>query len=324
MSDNGGICIDRLWMEKMCAKEPLPRRTEQVLATVVQEGGEYAYAARRKLVESNIRFAYFYAKQLRQFYGIYEDIVGMILTSMWVASETFKPVGVRFTVYAAQRIKWDIARDTLRNWNKVALPATTFNTIGEMTRWVEYFKNEHLRDPDKEELVEQFGEHRADAYYASRHTRNLDEHARSYEGSPSTELTYKDLLQYEGDGAGIGNSDQKSIDSDEQSVLRSLVDGWVSGGSKKLQERNREILRGRFYEDKTLEELGKKYRLSRERIRQVEAKFVRDVRTKRMYKWFRDEYQNIFPGFAKEIARPVERPAPVKRTTSREIFIYPE
>lgn len=83
--------------------------------------------------------------------------------------------------------------------------------------------------------------------------------------------TWVDIL--EGDGPSPEDSAERAIDGERQSKL-------IRQALRKLKPRSAAIIKARLMldEPKTLDELGKKYGISRERIRQIEAKALEDLR----------------------------------------------
>ena len=71
-------------------------------------------------------------------------------------------------------------------------------------------------------------------------------------------------------------------------LLKNFVDEYIEEALSKLTEREKDILRKRFYDGLFLDEIGKDYGVQRERIRQIEAKALRKLRHPAISRYFID------------------------------------
>ena len=71
-------------------------------------------------------------------------------------------------------------------------------------------------------------------------------------------------------------------------LLKNLVDEYIEEALSKLTEKEKDIIRKRFYDELFLDEIGKDYGVQRERIRQIEAKALRKLRHPNISKYFED------------------------------------
>lgn len=179
------------------------------------------------------------------------------------AYDKFNPeIGVKFYFYASLWIKQAIFRNVEKKGELITLPASQQRKIRHLRYHRERIKHENRRMPTEEEL----------------------ENATGY----SKEII-KELSTYERMHAQL-SLDSKVFADNEDELINQIADDkkYNSGNGNidailsstdKLNEREKDILKGRYVDGKSLEEIGYEYNLTRERIRQIEEKSLAKLRT---------------------------------------------
>lgn len=186
------------------------------------------------------------------------------------AVEKFKwEMGYRFSTYATWWIRQAIIKATSEQHKTIRVPSHVMDTIKKINKSVRDFVNEHGQEPSDFELSNMLG---MDAEKISRMLQ-----------------VAKDTISLEtpvGDDEdiNIGNyiEDTSSADTFEK-INGEDVTKIVADVLKNLNSREERVLRMRFgigtMDDYTLEEIGKRFNVTRERVRQIEAKALSRLRT---------------------------------------------
>jgi len=185
------------------------------------------------------------------------------------AAERFEyRLGYRFSTYATWWIRQSITRALADQSRTIRIPVHMFETIAKVTRVQRLLFQELGRDPVEEEIAEELQMPVARV----RAILRLSEQPVSLHTPVRNESSavLGDLIE--------DTQAEKPFDNAEQNLLKHTLEDILSG----LNEQERRVLRLRFgVEDgcvRTLEEIGKKFQLTRERIRQIEAKALRKLR----------------------------------------------
>jgi RNA polymerase primary sigma factor len=185
------------------------------------------------------------------------------------AAERFEyRLGYRFSTYATWWIRQSITRALADQSRTIRIPVHMFETIAKVTRVQRQLFQELGRDPVEEELAEELKM----PVPRVRAILRFSEQPVSLHSPVRSESTalLGDLIE--------DTHAEKPFDNVEQNLLKQALEGILSS----LNEQERRVLRLRFgVEDgsmHTLEEIGKKFQLTRERIRQIEAKALRKLR----------------------------------------------
>ncbi len=243
----------------------LSREEEYKLAMRYKKHGDLEAA--RKLISSNLRFVIKIANEYRG-YGLNPmDLIQEGNVGLMHAVKRFDPTrGYRLISYAVWWIRAYIHNYIIKNWSLVKLGTTQaqrklFYKLRSAKHKMD-IEDENLSPEDYKTLAEEFGV--SDEAVIEMEQRmggkDLSLDAQVKEGS---ETTHADLLESE-------ESNQEEVITkaeEEEEIKRGLEIALRS-----LKERERFVLENRILTDKplTLEELGTKLNLSRERIRQIE------------------------------------------------------
>lgn len=242
---------------------------EATLAAIAR-GRRAVAQAKSELVQANLRLAVAIAREHQRFGVPLLDLVQEGNLGLIRAADKFEyRRGHRFGTYAAWWIKQAIKRTILNQGKPVRMPVHLTAIRSQVVRARRDLVQERGREPSVEEIAERSG-------LTVEKVRVISELALE-------PLSLDAPVGEEGDtryGDLLANDEPTPADMLARRRLieqtRELLDS--------LQPRERELLRRRFgldgNEDETLEEIGQSFSLTRERIRQIEAKLLEKLRTR--------------------------------------------
>lgn len=234
-------------------------------------GSEFAAAltrqasARERMILSNLRLAFSLAKKYMRSGEPLEDLVQEGNIGLMKAVERYDwRKGFRFSTYATWWIRQQISRAIADKSRTVRLPVHMHDTVRRMERERDEFEA-HAGRP---EMLEETAHRMGLAVWKARRILKLSEGTGSLD-----ELDVETGLPF-GEGLPGPESEDPCLRAEAMS-LRSTLLGMIG----ELKEREGEIITLRFglgdEDPMTLEELGQRFDVTRERIRQIEAKALR-------------------------------------------------
>ena len=256
----------QLYLADLAQSRPLSAEEERALASRIGRGDA---EARAKLVEANLRFVITIARQYRNQGVPLEDLIGAGNLGLIVAAERFDGArGFKFISYAVWWIRQAI-QQTLREHSRlVRLPS---NRAGLLHRIFQYAVSQYQETclwPDPEEIAGELGispEMVKDTLAGGRRILSLD--------APLEEEDTASLLRT------VADETEEMPDS---ALMRHSLQEAIEAALGSLDERESEIIRLYYGLDGTqpvnLKEIGDKFGLSRERIRQIKEKALRKLR----------------------------------------------
>jgi RNA polymerase primary sigma factor len=247
--------------------EELPERTRRGLKRVVEDGE----LAKGELVEANLRLVVSVAKKYRHRNMSFMDIVQEGNRGLLRAVEKFEyQKGFKFSTYATWWIKQAINRAIADQARTIRIPVHMVETLSKLNRIQRELHQELSRDPSFVELAEEMGP----GWSAAR----VEETFKATKEPVSLEMPVGD----EGDSVYGDFIPDEDIASPVDQASRTLLSDGVDKALQELDEREAAVLKLRHGlldgREHTLEEVGQHYGVTRERVRQIEARAMRKLR----------------------------------------------
>ena len=247
-------------------KEDLITVEEEVeLAQRIRKGDQRAL---EKLTRANLRFVVSVAKQYQNQGLSLPDLINEGNLGLIKAAEKFDETrGFKFISYAVWWIRQSILQALAEQSRIVRLPLNQVGSLNKINKAFSRFEQEHERRPSPEELAETLdlpAETVADTLRVS--GRHISVDAPFVEGEDNSLL---DVLV---------NDDSPVAD---KTLINESLSTEVERALATLTERERDIIRlffGINCQEMTLEEIGEKFGLTRERVRQIKEKAIRRLR----------------------------------------------
>lgn len=253
------------YLQEIGHEEHLTTDGEVELAQRIRKGDKRAL---ERLTKANLRFVVSVAKQYQNQGLSLPDLINEGNVGLIKAAEKFDETrGFKFISYAVWWIRQSILQAIAEQSRLVRLPLNQVGSVNKITRELNKFEQEHERKPSVDEIAERVDlpeDKIADAMKAN--SRHVSMDAPIADGEDSSMI---DFLA--GDSS---NTDRElAIESLKAEVSRIL---------KLLTDKEQKVLRAFFGIDgspeMTLDEIGEKYNLTRERVRQIKEKALRRLR----------------------------------------------
>ena len=253
------------YLQEIGREELVSPEEEVELAQRIRKGDQKAL---EKLTKANLRFVVSVAKQYQNQGLSLPDLINEGNLGLIKAAEKFDETrGFKFISYAVWWIRQSILQALAEQGRVVRLPLNRIGELSKIRKAMATFEQENHRRPSVDELamiLDVPAEKISEALQASGQHASLDE-PLAEDGS----TTMADKLSYDDAPGTDSGLNQESLSRDMARVLQ------------QLPEREREILMMVFgigSQELTMEEIGAKFNLSRERVRQIKEKAISTLR----------------------------------------------
>lgn len=244
----------------------LTREQEDTLARASRDGNE---KAKDELIKSNLRFVVSIAKKYQTSGISLLDLINEGNLGLIKAAEKFDPDrGYHFISYAVWWIRQSIMLAISQKASLIRLPLNRTADLQKIERVHKKLENKYGREPSASEIAEELDMDNEEI----NHLRNITQDFVSLDSTlgDSEDTTILDMIV-----------DPKADSPDEQVVEESLISS-LNEVLDTLTDSEKEILCMRYglngYEPMSLQQIGDKFNLSKERIRQIEKKAIRRLR----------------------------------------------
>ncbi len=253
------------YLQEIGHEELLTVEEEVELAQKIRKGDKRAL---EKLTKANLRFVVSVAKQYQNQGLSLPDLINEGNLGLIKAAQKFDETrGFKFISYAVWWIRQSILQAIAEQSRIIRLPLNQAGNVTKINRELNKFEQEYERKPSVNEMADRIDlpeDKIADAMKANNHHVSMD--------APFSEGEDGSLLDV------MPNSDAPMADND---LVKESLCKEIERALDLLNDRERKVLTAFFgigMPEMTLEEIGEKYGLTRERVRQIKEKAIRRLR----------------------------------------------
>ena len=254
------------YLQEIGREELVSPEEEVELAQRIRKGDQVAL---EKLTKANLRFVVSVAKQYQNQGLSLPDLINEGNLGLIKAAEKFDETrGFKFISYAVWWIRQSILQALAEQSRIVRLPLNQVGSLNKITKALSKFEQENERQPSSEELSEMIDVPKdkiSDTLRVS--GRHVSVDAPFVEGEDNSLL---DVLP---------NDDSPSAD---RGLINESLNTEIERALATLSTREREIIKSFFgigCQEMTLEEIGERFGLTRERVRQIKEKAIRRLKS---------------------------------------------
>ncbi|MBQ7156790.1 MAG: sigma-70 family RNA polymerase sigma factor [Bacteroidaceae bacterium] len=256
------------YLQEIGREDLITVEEEVELAGKIRKGGPEGRRALEKLTRANLRFVVSVAKQYQNQGLSLPDLINEGNLGLIKAAEKFDETrGFKFISYAVWWIRQSILQALAEQSRIVRLPLNQVGSLNKISKAFSKFEQENERRPSPEELADELAlpvDKVADTMKVS--GRHISVDAPFVEGEDNSLL---DVLV---------NDDSPMAD---RTLVNESLAKEIDRALDTLTEREKEIIKMFFgigEQEKTLEEIGDRFNLTRERVRQIKEKAIRRLR----------------------------------------------
>lgn len=267
ITERGSISVNNYLKE--VNRYPMATVDEEViLAQKIKQGGKEADMARQRLIEANLRFVISVAKQYQNQGLSLADLINEGNLGLIKAASKFDETrGFKFISYAVWWIRQSILQALAEQSHLVHKPMNQVGLVNRISKAIAKFEQDNERRPSADELEEL-----------------LDVPAEKIDG---TSLTMGRSISV--DAPFVDGEDNSLLDvmvnedspKADNALMAESLSKEIERALSILTDREREIIRMFFgigCREATLEEIGDKFGLTRERVRQIKERAIRRLR----------------------------------------------
>ena len=256
----------RMYLKEIGRINLLTSDEEFEYAKRAEEGDE---EAKKMLAESNLRLVVSIAKRYVGRGMLFLDLIQEGNIGLMKAVDKFDPTkGYKFSTYATWWIRQAITRAIADQARTIRVPVHMVETINKLARVQRQLTQELNREPTDEEIAKKLG-------------ISIDKVREVYKISQDPVSLETPIGEEDDSHLGDFIKDERTMGPEEYATVEMLKEE-LSGVLSTLTDREEKVLRLRFGlndgQCRTLEEVGQIFGVTRERIRQIEAKALRKLR----------------------------------------------
>ena len=256
----------RMYLKEIGRINLLTTDEEFEYAKLAEQGDEYA---KKMLAESNLRLVVSIAKRYVGRGMLFLDLIQEGNIGLMKAVDKFDPSkGYKFSTYATWWIRQAITRAIADQARTIRVPVHMVETINKLARVQRQLTQELNREPTEEELAKKLGV-------------TVDKVREVYKISQDPVSLETPIGEEDDSHLGDFIKDERTMSPEEYATVEMLKEE-LANVLLTLTDREEKVLRLRFGLDdgqcRTLEEVGQIFGVTRERIRQIEAKALRKLR----------------------------------------------
>ena len=261
----------KMYLKEIGKYDLLKAEDEPILAKKILEGDE---EAKQTLINANLRLVVNIAKHYVGRGMLFLDLIQEGNLGLMKAVDKFDYTkGYKFSTYATWWIRQAITRAIADQARTIRIPVHMVETINKMTRIQRQLIQDFGREPTAEEISE--------AMNGELSAKRIREIQRIAMEPVSLETPIG-----EEDDSHLGDFiEDKESESPVDFTTRQLLKEELYAILKDLSDREERVIRLRYGLDdnrpRTLEEVGREFGVTRERIRQIEAKAIKKLRTRK-------------------------------------------
>ena len=253
------------YLQEIGHEELISAEEEVELARRIKTGDRKAL---EKLTKANLRFVVSVAKQYQNQGLSLPDLINEGNIGLLKAAEKFDETrGFKFISYAVWWIRQSILQAIAEQGRVVRLPLNQVGSVNRINKVLSKFEQENERRPSVDEIAD-----KTDLPH-----EKIEDVLKVYTRQVSVDAPMAD-----GDGTSMIDFMQSDSDSStDEELLKESLRAEIASALSVLHDRERNVIEA-FYginqPECTMEEIGKKYGLTRERVRQIREKAIRRLK----------------------------------------------